>query len=111
VTTVEPGEIALIPSNVIICVPDDHVLIVALRSSTPRRKHLIMPNGVGVIDSDYCGPDDEIAIQVWNFGHEAVTVDRGERIAQGLLIPIDRCTWEERPAEGRTNRGGFGSTG
>jgi dUTP pyrophosphatase len=110
-TRVAPGSIALVPSNVIVRVPDSYVLIVALRSSTPRRKGLMMPNGIGVIDCDFCGPDDEIAIQVWNFGKDEVVVARGERIAQGLLVPVERCAWLEVDASERPTRGGFGSTG
>lgn len=107
---VGPGAVSTIPSNAIIGVPDGHVLIVALRSSTPGTKGLIIPNGIGVIDRDYCGPDDEIRIIVYNIGSDAVTVERGERIAQGLLIPVQRVEWDEAPARGES-RGGFGSTG
>jgi dUTP diphosphatase len=110
-TVVTPGEIVLIPSNVVLRVPDGHVLLVALRSSTPLRKHLIMPNGIGVIDSDFCGPTDEIAIQVLNIGTAAEVVQRGERVAQGLLVPSVRCSWVETDAAQRRDRGGFGSTG
>jgi dUTP pyrophosphatase len=108
---VDAGSIELLPSNVIVKVPAGHVLIVALRSSTPRRKSLIMPNGIGVIDSDYCGPDDEIQVQVLNFGDQQVSVERGERIAQGLLVPLASWSWVEVSARERSNRGGFGSTG
>ncbi len=108
---VAPGSIELVPSNVIVRVPDGHVLVVALRSSTPRRKSLIMPNGIGVIDPDYCGPDDEIQIQVLNFGDKQVTLERGERVAQGLLVPLAPWSWVEVFATERSNRGGFGSTG
>jgi dUTP pyrophosphatase len=107
---VGPGALATVPANVIVVVPRGHVLIVALRSSTPRTKGLIIPNGVGVIDPDYCGPEDEIGILVYNTGRESVTVERGERIAQGLIVPAERVEWDERPSQGRS-RGGFGSTG
>lgn len=108
---ISPSDIALLPSNLIIRVPDGFVLLVTLRSSTPRRKGLIMPNGVGVIDSDYCGPSDEIAIQVMNMSDSTAKVERGERLAQGLLVPIATCTWIEVDAAHRPDRGGFGSTG
>ena len=108
---IAPHETTLLPSNVVVRVPDGYVLLVVLRSSTPRRKGLIMPNGVGVIDSDYCGPSDEIAIQVMNVGNAAASIERGERIAQGLLLPLARCEWVSIDPAGRANRGGFGSTG
>lgn len=108
--TVAPGELARIPGNVIVQVPDGYTLLVALRSGTPGRKGLLKPNGVGVIDQDYHGPADEIQIQVYNFWDENVTVERGERIAQGLLVPVTRVEWEEGDAAG-PSRSGFGSTG
>jgi dUTP pyrophosphatase len=109
-TEVGPGETARVPSNVIIAVPENHVLVVALRSSTPRSKGLIIPNGIGVIDRDYRGPEDEIGILVHNIRSVPVTVERGERIAQGLLLPVQSVEWEEGPP-GVQSRGGFGSTG
>ena len=105
-----PGAIATIPSNVVIAVPDGYVLVVALRSSTPRARGLIIPNGVGVIDRDYSGPDDEIGIIVYNIRRDPVMVERGERIAQGLLLPVHHVEWDEGAADG-PSRGGFGSTG
>jgi|SRR5579883_895606 dUTP pyrophosphatase len=105
-----PRQIELIPGNVIVRIPAGYFLLIALRSSTPRRKSLIIPNGVGIIDQDYCGEGDEIKVQVLNFGEEAVQVKKGERIAQGLFIPVVRVEWEEVDQVGQ-GRGGFGSTG
>lgn len=110
-TTIEPGTTARLPANVVVCVPNDYVLIVALRSGTPKRKGLSSPGGVGVIDPDYCGPEDEIQIQVYNFTEDPVTVERGERIAQGIVIPTVRCEWDESGDLSKFSRGGFGSTG
>ena len=49
-------------------------------------------------------------LQVYNFRDELVTVERGERIAQGMFVPIARATWHEVDEVGQ-GRGGFGSTG
>ncbi len=108
---VPPGELARIPANVVVRVPDGYALIIALRSGTPARKGLLSPGGVGVVDRDFCGPDDEIAIQVFNFTDKPVRVERGERIAQGLLVPVESCEWEETAPTSESSRGGFGSTG
>ncbi len=105
-----PRQIELIPANVIVRVPPGYVLLLTLRSSTPLRKSLLIPNGVGVIDQDYCGEGDELKVQVFNFSEEAVLVKRGERIAQGLFLPVMRASWEEVEEVG-VGRGGFGSTG
>ena len=108
---IEPGEIALIPTNITIKVPKGYMLMVALRSSTPRKWGLIMPQGVGIVDQDYCGPDDEIKIQVLNFRSEAIIVPEGTRIAQGVLMKVGIIdSWVDLKEE-QESRGGFGSTG
>lgn len=105
-----PRRIELIPGNVIVRIPAGYFLLLTLRSSTPRRKNLLIPNGVGIIDQDYCGEGDELKVQVFNFGEETVLVNRGERLAQGLFLPVMRVAWEEIEEVG-AGRGGFGSTG
>lgn len=105
-----PRQIELIPGNVVVRIPAGYFLMLTLRSSTPRRKSLLIPNGVGIIDQDYCGEGDELRVQVLNFSEEAVLVKKGERIAQGLFLPVMRVDWEEVEVLGE-GRGGFGSTG
>ena len=109
-TTVLPGAIALLPSNLIIRTPPGYALIIAPRSSTVRRTGLTFPHSLGVIDQDYCGPDDEILIQVRNVRDEPVVVARGERIAQGLFVPVALAVWREVERPDGPSRGGFGSS-
>lgn len=109
-TGIAPRTLGRIPANVIVQTPPGYMLLVTLRSSTPRRKGLLVPHGVGIIDQDYCGEGDEIMLQVYNFLDEAVTVQRGERIAQGMFVPIIQVNWNEVDEVGK-GRGGFGSTG
>ena len=109
-TRIAPRTLGRIPANVIVQTPPGYMLLVTLRSSTPRRKGLLVPHGVGIIDQDYCGEGDEIMLQVYNFLDEAVTVQRGERIAQGMFVPIMQVNWNEVDEVGK-GRGGFGSTG
>jgi len=109
---IPPGGIALVPTGLVIAVPDGHFLGIFARSSTPLKRGLMVANGVGVIDEDYCGPKDEVKIQVLNFTQAPVTVSRGDRIAQGLFIPVTRATWHEADGPLRDgSRGGFGATG
>jgi len=108
---IKTQEIALVPANLIVKVPDGFVLMVTLRSSTPRKKGLIMPHGVGIIDSDYCGPEDEIKIQVQNISPSEVQIKRGERIAQGLFLFCRQAQFQEIENLSGQSRGGFGSTG
>ncbi len=109
-TEVAPRKLGFIPGNVIVQTPPGYMLMLTLRSGTPRRKGLLLPHGVGIIDQDYSGEGDEVMIQVFNFREEAVTVKRGERIAQGIFVPILQVTWNEVDEVGK-GRGGFGSTG
>ena len=105
-----PRQVELIPGNVIVRIPAGYCLLLTLRSSTPRRKGLLIPHGIGVIDQDYCGEGDELKVQVLNFLDEPVLVQRGERIAQGLFLPVMQAAWDEVSEVGQ-GRGGFGSTG
>ena len=107
---IKPREIALIPGNIIVETPPGYMLLVALRSSTPRKKGLIKPHGIGVIDNDYCGEGDEIKVQVYNNTDNVVKVEKGERVAQGIFVKVGKFDWEEVDNMGKT-RGGFGSTG
>lgn len=109
--TVRPKEIVLVPSNIIVEVPKGYMLIVASRSSTPRKKGVMQPHGFGIIDHDYCGPEDEIKIQVYNFTDGAVEIKKGDKIAQGVFVRIDKFGWEEIDEIKVKSRGGFGSTG
>ncbi|MBI5754077.1 dUTP diphosphatase [Candidatus Peregrinibacteria bacterium] len=108
---VAAGKVAMVPANVIVEVPVGYMLIVASRSSTPLKKHLSPPHGFGIIDHDYCGPTDEIRVLVYNFGSEDVPVKKGEKIAQGVFVKIDKFEWEDVEEMTRESRGGFGSTG
>jgi len=110
-TTVEPKSIGRIPGNAIVKVPEGYALVLALRSSTPKKKQLLCPHGIGVIDNDYCGPEDELMVQVYNFSDEAVTVARGEKIAQGMFVKVEKAEWDEVESVAYESRGGFGSTG
>ncbi|MEO8483354.1 MAG: dUTP diphosphatase [Acidobacteriota bacterium] len=108
--TVQPGEVTLVPTGLVIEVPAGHFLGVFARSSTPLKRGLMVANGVGIVDSDYCGPTDEIKIEVFNFTAAAVNIQPGDRLAQGVILPYVRATFHEQAAH-RASRGGFGSTG
>lgn len=112
-TTIEPQELGLIPSNLVIKCPADLALLILPRSSTFRKKSLIFPHSIGLIDQDYCGPDDEIMLQVFNMGKKPITIERGERVAQGLFMKTAVAEFVEVDEDflGTDSRGGFGSTG
>ncbi len=110
-TAIKPGEIALVPGNVIVKVPEGYALLIIPRSSLPRKKALVCPHSIGVIDQDYHGEKDELLVQVQNISDAPVTVERGERIAQGMFVKVERAEWSEVDCHGKETRGGFGSTG
>ena len=109
--TVAPREIVLVRTGLVIEVPSGHFLAIFARSSTPLKRGLMVANGVGVVDPDYSGPNDEVMIQVLNVTEAPVQLRRGDRIAQGIVLASPRVTWEEVAAIREATRGGFGATG
>ena len=108
---IPPRSIRLVGTGLVIGVPDGYFLGIFARSSTPLRRGLMVANGVGVVDADYCGPEDEVKIQLLNFTDAPVQVSRGDRLAQGIVLPSPRVDWEEVTDVTAPTRGGFGSTG
>ena len=108
---IPPGRIALVRTGLVIEVPTGHFLGIFARSSTPLKRGLLVANGVGVIDPDYSGPEDEIMIQVLNFTEAPVQITRGDRLAQAVVLPAPRVTWDEVDDIRNVTRGGFGATG
>lgn len=108
--TIEPGALVFLKTGLVVCVPKGHVLILASRSSNAK-KGIILANSIGVIDQDYCGPEDMLHLSVRNIGKEAYTVQKGERIAQGLIVPIATAEFNEVSSLAAPNRGGYGTTG
>lgn len=108
-TVIAPRSVGRAPSNVIIEIPEGHLLFIKDRSSTASKKGLLIT--AGIIDQDYCGEDDENLIQFYNPGDKEVVIERGERVAQGIFIKISTAQWEEVEKMKSKNRGGFGSTG
>lgn len=104
-------EIKLIPANLIIETPEGYMLMIAARSSLARKKGLMMANNVGIIDQDYCGENDELALLLYNFTDAEVTIEKGERLAQGIFVKIEKGMWNEVDIMNTESRGGFGTTG
>jgi dUTP pyrophosphatase len=106
-----PGQLGLIPTNLIIQTPKNYLLAVVPRSSTPKKLGLSIPHGLGIIDQDYCGPEDEIHVQLYNFTANPVKITRGQRFGQATFIRINIPKWQEIEEIKLKSRGGFGSTG
>lgn len=106
----KPGEIAYIPLNVAIRPPKGYFILQAPRSST-HKLGLMAVNSVGVIDHDYSGDEDEYKFAAYNFTKKAILIEKGTRIAQGILLKYEQAAFREVPKMNRKTRGGFGSTG
>ena len=107
---VRPGEIVVVPCGLAIAVPVGYEAQVRPRSGLAARYGLTVANTPGTIDADYRG---EVKVVLVNLGKAEVAISRGMRIAQLLIAPVPRVTWDEVPELPPTDRGagGFGHTG
>jgi dUTP pyrophosphatase len=107
---IPPGSRALVPTGLAVALPAGHELQVRPRSGLALKNGILVANAPGTVDEDYRG---EIKIILLNAGTEPFRVERGMRIAQGVLAPVPRTLWQEAASLDETARGqgGFGSTG
>ena len=107
---IDPGEVGLIPTGLEIAIPSGFEAQIRPRSGLAVKHRIGVPNAPATIDSDYRG---EIRVPLINLGPTPFTVSRGMRIAQLVVAPIVRVTWEEVPELPPTarGRGGFGHSG
>lgn len=109
--TLQPGDAALVPSGLAIHLADPTLCALVLpRSGLGHRHGIVLGNGTGLIDADYQGP---LLISLWNRGHEAFTIEPGDRVAQLVVVPIVRATLQvvDTFEESERGSGGFGHTG
>ncbi|RMG61989.1 MAG: dUTP diphosphatase [Calditrichaeota bacterium] len=118
----QAGVPALIPTGLIVEAPPGYFIRMHIRSGIALKYGLSLVNDVGIIDGDYCGPDDELKIAVVRHYNPAdpaagqpLEIPRGTRIGQIIFERLDlpEVEWDEqdRPDFARPSRGGFGSTG
>ncbi|MCL4405947.1 MAG: dUTP diphosphatase [Patescibacteria group bacterium] len=105
-----PRKIGYIPLNVAIAAPEGYVIFLIARSSL-HKKGLMLINGLGVMDSDFCGDEDEYKAACFNFTDQSVVVEKGDRICQGAVLKYEKAEWEEAERMAEKTRGGFGTTG
>lgn len=109
--TIEAGARALVPTGVHIAPESKNVVaVVAARSGLAIKHGISLSNGIGVIDSDYRG---EICIGLINHSDKAFSIERGDRVAQLMFMPVltARFIASESLDETERGAGGFGSTG
>jgi dUTP pyrophosphatase len=108
--TLEPGEIRLVATGLLMELPDGMECQVRPRSGLALKHGVTLPNSPGTIDPDYRG---ELRVIMQNLGPEPVTLHRGERIAQLVFARFESPEILLTEALSQTDRGegGFGSTG
>ena len=107
--TVPVGGHRIGDTGVHVAVPRGHVGMVFVRSSTGIKKHLVLSNGTGIIDSGFTG---EIKLSLHNTGDQTQYITAGDYIAQLVTLPIATNKIAELPALDNTQRGtnGIGSS-
>lgn len=108
---IAPGETLLIPTGMAIHIGDPAVAAVILPRSGLGHKHgIVLGNLVGLIDSDYQG---QLFVSCWNRGQDSFRIEIGERVAQLMLVPVIRASFEivDSFEESQRGAGGFGHSG
>lgn len=109
--TLAPGERVLVPTGIAIALPDGFVALVHPRSGLAARHGLSIVNAPGTVDAGYRG---EIKVLLVNLDPAAaVSLQRGDRIAQLVIQRFERATFVPVTSLPDSVRGvgGYGSTG
>ena len=109
-TVLEPRERQMVPTGIAVAVPEGYAGLVVPRSGLAARHGIGVVNGPGLLDSGYRG---EVNVILVNHGSEAFTINRGDRIAQLVVVPVvvqEFVEVDELPPSPR-GEGGIGSTG
>jgi len=107
---VPAGARVLVPTGMVIAVPPGYEAQIRPRSGLALKSGVTLLNSPGTIDADYRG---EVGVIVVNHGAEAVTIERGDRIAQLVIVAlpdVELQLADELPPTSR-GAGGFGHTG
>ena len=107
--TINAKDVVTVGTGTMVEIPQNYFGAVVIRSGMAFKKNLMLTNGVGIIDPDYRG---EIKLRLFNAGNETVTLEKGTRVAQLILIPRVQAQFIMRDLS-VTERGnkGFDSTG
>lgn len=120
------GSSALVRTGWVIKTPPNLMLALVPRSSTHKKYGIKLANTIGIIDPDYCGETDEILLNLQNvfpkwpyglhhgndrFTSSGTQLRKGDRLIQGIFVPIYKATFDYSYEPGSESRGGFGSTG
>lgn len=107
---IEPGEFSMVPAGLSIALPDGYEAQVRPRSGLAAKFGVTVLNSPGTVDADYRG---ELKVILINHGKAPFTINRGDRIAQMVIAPVEKVVMIKTESLSSTDRGagGFGSTG
>tara|TARA_B100001142_G_C13976582_1_gene517036 strand:+ start:195 stop:632 length:438 start_codon:yes stop_codon:yes gene_type:complete len=107
---IAPQSSCLVPTGISIAFSEEYEIQIRPRSGLAAKNNISVLNTPGTIDSDYRG---EIKIILFNHGIKDFTINNKDRIAQMVLMPVNKIDFEEVKNLPDTIRGkgGFGSTG
>lgn len=107
---VAPGRAVTVPTDLAFEVPEGYVLMIYSRSGMGFKHGLRLSNCTGVVDSDYRG---HVPVRIHNDGKEPHVIRFGDRVAQGMIVPVPRVEFEvvDELSDSQRGEGGFGSTG
>ena len=109
-TELKAGEFRLIPLGVAMALPEGYEAHIVARSSAFKTWGILQANAMGVVDSSYCGDNDQWHMPVYATRDTVIEVN--DRICQFRILENQpRLTVLECDHLGGTDRGGFGSTG
>jgi len=112
ILTIKPNSVVLVPSGLAYHINSIGICGFLLpRSGLGHKLGIILGNSTGIIDSDYTG---QLYMSVWNRNElESIEIERGDRIAQLLFMPVYRANFNVVDELNTTHRGdkGFGHTG
>ena len=106
----KPGESCLVPTGLSVAFPEEYEIQIRPRSGLAAKNNISVLNTPGTIDSDYRG---EIKVILFNHGKKNFKINKNDRIAQMILVPVIKMDLEETDElpESIRGAGGFGSTG
>ena len=107
---IKPNSSEIIPTGISIAIPEDTEIQIRPRSGLAAKSRISVLNTPGTIDSDYRG---ELKVILFNHGMDDFIINNGDRIAQMVLMPVLKASFDEVDELPNTVRGsgGFGSTG
>jgi len=105
-----PKSSCLVPTGLSVAFSEEYEIQIRPRSGLAAKNNISVLNTPGTIDSDYRG---EIKIILFNHGSSEFIINNKDRVAQMILMPVNKMDLEEveNLPDTLRGKGGFGSTG